>query len=320
MNLPLALPPAESRLFDVVGVGESSADLVALVDRYPEAGSKQALRSLARLPGGQAATAMVACARQGWRTRYVGCLGADDDGVMIAESLAREGVDVVAVRRAGALSRVGVILVDERTGGRTILEHRSPALALSDSEIDSAIVTGGRVLLVDASDPGAARFAAAAARAAHIPVVVDIERPAPESAELLRHVDVLIVAEDFPVAYTGAADLGEALRRLESEFRPAVVVATLGPAGSLARCRGEEIRTSAFRVDTVDTTGAGDAFRGGFISGWLRFGPEVSVSNLLEYSNAVAAHNCQSLGAQAGLPNRTELDLFVTRHGRAWSK
>jgi sugar/nucleoside kinase (ribokinase family) len=73
-------------------------------------------------------------------------------------------------------------------------------------------------------------------------------------------------------------------------------------------------------VRVEDTTGAGDAFRGGFVSAWLRFGPEAELHTLLEYANAVAALNCLGLGAQTALPGRDAVDALVTGTYRDQSK
>ena len=110
----------------------------------------------------------------------------------------------------------------------------------------------------------------------------------------------------------GASGLGEALRRMAAQFRTALIVATLGAEGTLAFASGREIRTPASPVPGVDTTGAGDAFRGGFIASWIRLGNRVEIDTLLQYASAVAALNCRAIGAQAGLPAWEEVQALVT--------
>jgi len=322
ITLPLTLPDASGKAVDVVGLGESSVDLVAVVDDHPAANAKLPIRSLASFVGGQVATAVVACARLGCRARYAGCLGDDAEAGLIVEALAREGVELRLAQRRSR-SRSAIIVVDRRTGARTVLEYRDPSLVFSAGELAPETITGARVLLVDATDPAASCHAAAMARAASIPVVLDIERPLEDheaTVALLRSVDVVIAAEAFPAAFTGAPSLGDALRKLQRVSGASLVVATLGAAGSLARCQDVEVRTPGFRVDVVDTTGAGDAFRGGFIGGWLRAGRMARVDTILECANAVAALNCRGLGAQGGLPTTAEVDAFVTAALRGESK
>src|SRR5579863_8680306 len=86
--------PSEAKAVDVVGLGENSVDLVAVAPRFPRPDTKQTLSGLAPLVGGQAATAMVACARLGWRARYLGGVGDDEDGRRVTASLEAAGVDV----------------------------------------------------------------------------------------------------------------------------------------------------------------------------------------------------------------------------------
>jgi sugar/nucleoside kinase (ribokinase family) len=314
MRLPVRLPPAEAKPFDLVAVGESSLDFVALVDGVLTPDAKLALTRFETQPGGQAATAAVACARQGWRTRYVGCVGTDAWGQAIEAALAGEGLDVSAlVRRAGTRSRVAVVVVERASGRRTVLEHRDPMQRLTPADLDAAAVTSGRVLLVDATNADASRSAARLARAAGIPTVVDIEAAVPGMDDLLGAIDILVTAESFPAAVTGTSSVGEGLRRLAARYGSTLVIATLGAAGSLARLGDREIHTPAPRVTVVDTTGAGDAFRGGFIAAWLRLGDAAPVDTLLEYANATAALSCQGLGAQSGLPTLADVDACVTR-------
>jgi len=272
------------------------------------------------LPGGQAATAAVACARLGLKSRYVGCLGDDVWANTIASSLAAEGVEVCAVRRAGAHSRSASIIVERPTGRRTVIEHRDPRQRLQLEEVDPGVVSSGRVLLVDATDIEAATRAANIARRSGIPTVVDVDRSQPGVDELLAEIDILIVTSSFATSHTQQADPLTGLRQLSSRFRPALSVVTLGAQGSVAVCDGQEIQTAAPAVPVIDTTGAGDAFRGGFIAGWLRFGSDTPVGVLIEYASAVAALNCGGLGAQQALPNQEVVDALVTRAYRRQSK
>jgi len=159
---------------------------------------------------------------------------------------------------------------------------------------------------------GAATQAAAYARDAGVPTVLDIDKVRPGTNELLRYIDVIIGAETFPGELTGIDEPGRALDAIAREFGASVVCVTLGGEGSLARVNGREIRTPAFSVDCVDSTGAGDAFRGGFAAGCLA-NPHGDVEDALAYANAVAALNCRALGARGGMPTRDEVQRLLVR-------
>jgi sugar/nucleoside kinase (ribokinase family) len=315
MRLPLTLPPSSHREIDAAALGENSLDLLVVVPEHPQRNSKLTMTQLTHRPGGQCATAMVACARLGWRARYIGHFGDDPNGRTGIDSLQVEGVDVSFARTiAGATSQTAVILVDASTHDRTVIWHRHPALALTPADVRPESVTSARVLLVDGQDTEAATQAAAYARGAGTRTVIDIERVRPGTEALLKQIDVIIASEAFPSELTGIPVTGAALRAMFDEFRPAVACVTLGEAGSLALCGGREIRTPAFQVDAVDTTGAGDAFRGGFIAGWLKGGELTDLEATLRYASAVAALKCRVLGAREGIPKAAEVETFLSRH------
>ena len=132
MRLPLLAPLAPDRPFDVIALGLNSLDIVAVIPHHPVAGGKTRIERLATLPGGQSASAAVGCARLGWKTQYIGAFGDDDAARIGIESLERDQVDTSLVRRVrGATSHTSLVLVDARSGDRTVIWHRDPRLAMS---------------------------------------------------------------------------------------------------------------------------------------------------------------------------------------------
>ena len=307
VRLPLTVPAAAHRSCDVAGLGQNSVDLVAMLREFPAGNSKQRIQRFARFPGGQIASAMVCCARLGWRARYIGRFGSDELGEIGRASLSAEGVDLSAAEVVpDAHTRFAMILVDGRTGDRTVLWDRDSRLALTADDVPVAAVRSARVLLVDCDDVEASVAAATLAREHDVITAIDVEAVVPGLDRLLPLIDVVIASEGFPERWTASSDTGRALERLDAELEPAITCVTLGPQGSLARCQGHEIRTPAFAVPCVDSTGAGDAFRGGFIAALLQHGPD-KVEVLLRMANAVAALKCRTAGAREGLPNAAEL-------------
>ncbi len=310
VRIPVSLPGL--RPFDVLAVGLNSIDLLAEVDGHPAANSKMSLAGFSERPGGQSATAAVALARLGLKTAYIGRVGDDAYGARGLESLREEGVDVAGVITvAGATSQFAVILVDRRSGTRTVLWHRHAGLHMTADDVPSRAVEAARVLHVDCHETEAVTAAAEAARRAGTATVIDVEQVRPGSERLLRSIDVIIAAEAFPAAFTGQTSLGAALAALQSATGAAVVCVTLGEEGSLALAGGREIRTPAFRVPVVDSTGAGDVFRAGFVAAWLHAGERAELEDALRWANAVAALKCRGLGARTTTPTLAELQTFL---------
>ena len=315
MELPISPGRVGSTGFDAVGFGLNTIDLIALVGQYPEPDSKQQLADFIECPGGQVATAMTTCARLGCRARYVGRFGDDARGRLARVSLEHEGVDLSACEEVSAPQPFSVILADG-DGRRTVLWSRSPALNIDAVDVDAEVVSSGRVLLVDCHQTAAATQAAACARRSGVPTMIDVEKVRPGIEALLAKIDLIITGRTFPETFTGVSGVGSALAVLAKRFKPALVCTTLGQEGSLAIVKGMEIQTPGFRVPVVDTTGAGDVFRGGFIAGWLAAGPRPQTEDVLTYANAVAALKCRALGGRTAIPQRAEVERFLVSSGR----
>jgi sugar/nucleoside kinase (ribokinase family) len=310
MKLPAALP--SPRRLDAVVLGENSMDLVATVGQYPTPDAKVELSDFTELPGGEAAAAAVGLSRLGWHAKYIGRFGDDAWGRKGRQALVHEGVDVEnCVIVPGVTSRIAIIVVDSAAGSRTVMWRRAPQLALGADDVDDLVLGQARVLLVGSDDVQAMTSAARRARAQDVRTVGDLERIHPGTDALLRQLDVVIMAASFPEAFTGIANPGAALRAIAEQSGAALACVTLGRDGCLALAAGEEIHVPAFAVEPVDTTGAGDLFRAGFIARWLQEPGGPRVEDLLRYAAAVAALNCRERGAWAGAPRASEVDILL---------
>ncbi len=294
--------------FDVVGVGQCALDQVAVVDGPPEFTGKKQIVELTRVPGGQIATAVLACTRLGLRAALVSAIGRDEAGSIMLEPLRKAEVDLGGVRIVpGAQSQLSMIVVDRKSGERTVLWHRDPRLSMRVPEVRREEIEQGRVLHVDAQDLELSTWAAGVARAAGIPVVLDADTPSPGIDALLRRVDFPIVSREFAEKHFGTRKPADYLRGLAA-LGARFPVVTLGDRGAVAGGREGVIGSPAFQVVARDTTGAGDVFHAAFIWGLLE---RMSAARILEVANAAAAMNCRALGAQGDLPTREELEGFL---------
>lgn len=307
MNFEYPLP--EGKPFDVVGFGLNAVDYLITVPHYPPFNTKVQLVHHAVLPGGQVATAMVALARLGCRVRYVGKVGSDEFGRIQLRSLAEAGVEHSAVTIVqGATTQLAFIIIDQETGERTIIWGRDPRLTMQPEELRREVITSGRILHLDGHDVAAAIRAARWAREEGIPTVIDLDTAYEGVDELLPLIDFLITSAEFPKRFLGVAEPESALRTLKQRYKNHFVAMTLGDQGAMAYYQGVYLHSPAFKVDCRDTTGAGDAFRGGFIYGLLR---GMSAAETLRFANAVAGLNCCGLGARGGLPTREQVEELL---------
>jgi len=301
-------PIAATRL-DVLGLGESSVDHVNLLPTAPLArgtASKLRISSTFDAAGGQIATMLAACSGLGLRAGYLGPVGNDDNGRLIRGELERRGVDLSDVMVRDAPARFAIILVDESTGERTVLWHRDPGLDIGEGEIDSSVLTA-RVLHVDDVDERAAMRTAKAAVARGLIVTSDLDRVTELTHDLVASVSIPIFAEHVPPTLTGERDPERALRKLRKQHAGLLCV-TLGTSGSMALDGDRLIHVPAFKVHAVDTTGAGDIFRAGFVYGLLAGWPTLDI---LKFANAAAAVSCTRLGAMGSAPALAEVEQML---------
>jgi sulfofructose kinase len=306
-----------SAQIDVVGVGLNATDTVIPLAQYPTLGSKVEFRSSSVLPGGQVATAMIACQRWGLKTRYVGKVGDDDAAEIHRAEFAKAGVESHLLCAEGCASQQSVILVDP-AGERTVLWKRDSRLTLQPEELQRDWIVNARALHVDGHDTTAAIEAASWARAAGVPVIVDLDDVYPGVHGLLGKIDYLISSRDIPGRLTGEHDLHRSLRALQGQYGCQLTAATLGQDGVLAWDGSQFHYAAAFRAEPVDTTGAGDIFHAGFIYGLLQ---GWGLKQQLNFACAAAALNCEAMGARGGIQSVEEIEKFVgsgSRHPAAF--
>ncbi|HET8550419.1 MAG TPA: PfkB family carbohydrate kinase [Bryobacteraceae bacterium] len=300
--------------FDVVGVGLNATDTLLLLPHFPAYAGKVAFTHEILSPGGQVASAIVACAALGLRTKYIGTVGDDERGRVQVQSLRGLGINLDHLQlRRNCANQSAYILVDQSTGERTVLWQRPECLRIDPQEITPEQITCARLLHIDGHDTPAVAHAAAIARQARIPVSVDVDTIYPGFDQVLPNADYLIASSEFPGRWTGEQDPFRALEVIQSEYGMQVAAMTLGAHGALARAGGRFIYSPAYVVNCVDTTGAGDVFHGAFCYAVLQGWP---MHEALDFSNAMAALNCTALGARGGIRALADVRTLMARAER----
>lgn len=292
---------------DLVGVGLNATDTVIHVPSFPECGSKTEYDGETIMPGGQVATTVIACQTWGVRTRYVGKLGDDEAARLHAREFLRTGTEAHLINVASAPSARSLILLD-RSGERTVLCRRDERLTLQPGELKREWIADARILHIDGHDTAAATLAAQWAREAGVLVTADLDDTYEGVQELLKNIDYLIVNHDFPFRITGESNLKTALREMQRRFGNRLTASTLGHDGVLAWDGEQFYYAPAFRVPVIDTTGAGDVFRAGFIYALLHKSP---LQRCLDFACAAAAINCMAQGARGGIGPIHEIESFM---------
>ncbi|MBJ6751115.1 carbohydrate kinase family protein [Geomonas anaerohicana] len=310
--------------YDVVGLGVCTMDLLMVVDELPGGELVQRAHASALAGGGPVATALVALARLGARCAMLDLVGGDLIGRMIVAELDAEGVDTAGmVIDAGSTSSQATVLVRKRDGARAITFAPGTSAELSPAgdwlrrclSPFEEMIRSAKILHLNGRHWQACLKAARMARDAGVLVSFDggSHRFRPEHVELLPLVDICIVAEEYAASCTGASSPGQAAQAL-LQYGPRVVGVTSGTRGSVLLTRdGEILHQPAYPVEQViDTTGAGDAYHGGFLFGLAR---GLSLKDSARYAAALGALNTRALGGRAALPTLDQLQQFLERRG-----
>ena len=314
MRIPFAVPAPDGTRVRRRRAGAEQRRLrggrrAALRPRTRSSGSN----SSPGLPGGQVATAIVACARLGWRTRYIGSFGDDEPGRLSRESLTREGVDISAARtvpgadepargdsRRFAIGRAHGALAPRSGAARGASRRRRVGCA------------SGRLLLVDCDDIPAATVGGHRPPArSGIPTIIDVDDVQPGTRHAAaRRSTRSSPPRNFPSALTGHADLGRALEAHRARVSRAARLRDAwrgGQPGAMRRPRNSHpgLRRRMRRQH-------GGRRR---VSGRLRVGmPALAGRRHRDAFSRMrmrpAALSCRALGARGGLPDAEEIDAY----------
>ncbi len=291
----------------VLSVGDCTLDHVGVVERFLEPNMKAEMSKFSVQGGGCAATAVVALARWGVETRFVGKVGSDPRGTLIEATLADEGVDTSAmVHEEGGISQFRFILVENGTGQKQTVYTRGSVSPLSVDEVSDSVLDGVDVLLVDGKQKKVQLELMRAAKERDITVFFEANRSQRDAEELVANADFLVASERFASQFAGVGRL-ESLCHELLERGPSRVVVTMGDEGvvGMDSADGVMVREHAHPVEVVDTTGAGDIFLGALAYG---VGRGWGFADLIEFSNKAGAISCTDIGCRSAIPTIEQIE------------
>ena len=289
----------------ILCAGIAVQDIVMRVQNFPTPGKKVSATEFIITGGGCAANAAVAVARLNGRAAFAGPLGGSNDATSnrILDELAKEGVDCSGVARVdGGTASVSLILLDA-TGEKSIATRRGVNLGNVLPADAATLVADANAVLVDNRFPEFVTAVCRAAQARKIPIVIDLDLATKPDAALLKLGSHVISSAEALHGTTGLADHGASLRLLARHL-PAFLAVTDGPNGVYWLDDGVLKHVPAFKVEAVDSLGAGDAFHGAFT---LALAEGHSLLEAMRFASATAALKCTHFGGAAGAPYRTEV-------------
>jgi sulfofructose kinase len=291
----------------ILCAGVAVIDFVFHLDEMPRRAEKYRATDAAITGGGNAANASVAVARLGGEARLAARLGDDAVADMIVAGLDAEGVDCGLVRRfSGRKSSFSSVFID-RDGERQIVNYRDTEISFGAEWLAQADLGSFDAALSDTRWPQCGSAVLQRARERGVPGVLDVEAPVAPAVEAIGLASHLAFSAQGLRDYAGGDDLGEGLRKAAAATGAWVCV-TDGENGVLW-LDDQTLRTApAFRIDPVETLGAGDVWHAAFT---LNLAEGAAEEAAIVFANAAAALKCRRTGGRAGYPTRAEVDTFL---------
>jgi 5-dehydro-2-deoxygluconokinase len=335
--------PLTDKTIDLIAIGRSSVDL------YGEqiGGRLEDMGSFAKYVGGSPTNTAISAARLGLRTGLMTRVGADHMGRFIREELAREGVDVRgALTDPSRLTALVVLGIRNRESFPLIFYRENCAdMALCEQDLDAAYLASTRAVLINGTHLSTASvFAASLGAARQVKasggrVVFDVDyRPvlwgltAKDLGEnrfvanaavteclqaALPGCDLIVGTEEELCILGGSEQLIAAIKNIRARTT-ATLVCKRGNRGCVAFADDipDDIEAGlvvpGFKVDVLNVLGAGDAFMGGFLRGWLR---DETLEQSCRWGNACGAIVVSRHGCAPAMPTWAELQLFLRTVG-----
>jgi sugar/nucleoside kinase (ribokinase family) len=319
------------RTYDVACIGILVADVFANpIERLPDPGELTTTSGLVMSVGGSAANTAVALRILGQEVDVAGKVGSDIQGDFVISELRRRGIGVTHIRRTANCSTSGTVVLNVRGEDRRYLHCIGANAEFGLEDLDFSSLDGARVLCfggylaLPAFTAGHLTKLLQEAKSRGLATVLDVTMPAEASfgiedvAPVLRYTDYFLPNYEEAARLTGEADERIQAKRL-SELNPeCVIVITRGAGGPLTRRRGRFIETPPFRMESVDESGAGDAFTAGLITGVLK---EWDLEHVLMFAAAIGASRTRALGCFSSVFTFDEAVSFLekeTMTGAGW--
>ncbi|MBL8837115.1 MAG: ribokinase [Alphaproteobacteria bacterium] len=289
----------------IVVFGSINIDLVFRLPTLPAAGETVLGDSYSVVAGGKGANQAVAAARDGARVALVGAVGDDGFTAPALAELGAAGVDLTRVARVAAPTGCAAIAVDAK-GANLILVASGANLHARAAMVPDEWLDRGTTLVVQREVPMAELAALLPrARARGCRVVLNTAPAGPIPAAALAAVDVLVANEGEAAALAAERGLAGGGAAALAQALGCVVVVTRGGDGVEAAGGGTVLRGRALKITPVDTTGAGDCFVGVLAAALDR---GAALGPALHRAAVAAGLACTRLGAQPGMPTRSETD------------
>lgn len=301
----------------IVVIGSSNTDLIAKVKNFPEPGETVVGTEYMEAMGGKGANQAMAAHKLGGNVQFITSLGNDSNGKSALEYYKKEGLNVSSSLIVdGVASGTAIILVDEH-GENCIVITPGANNKLSSAYISGIenIIEEADILVLQMEIPyDTVKKACVLAKKHQTQVILNVAPAMQLDNVILNNIDILVVNETEAETISGAkiesvGKMGVLNMLLEKGVD--TVVLTLGKNGCFFKNKEESLCLSAFDVETIDTTGAGDTFCGALAA---EIGRGHDWEEALKFASAASAICVTRMGAQPSIPSENEVRYYLKKN------
>lgn len=315
--------------YDVVAMGE------LLIDFAMNGQSEQGNNCFEACPGGAPCNVLAMLGKLGRKTAFLGKVGEDQFGKLLKETIEEVGVDTTGLRMDQEIPTTLAFVHTFPDGDRDFSFYRKPGadMMLREEEVDYDVIRQAKIFhfgtlsMTDEPVRSATKKALEVAKEAGCLISLDPNLRPPlwksldEAKKMMeygfRYCDILKISDNEIQFVSGKEDYDEGIQYLQEKYHIPLIFLTMGKDGSRAYYKGMRVEKTGYRVDTVETTGAGDTFCGSALNGVLERGidnlTEKDLTEILDFANAAAAIVTTKKGAIRSMPEQEEVEEMLTK-------
>ena len=309
--------------YDVTALGE------LLIDLTQNGMSEQGNPILEANPGGAPCNVLACLSKHGHKTAFIGKVGKDGFGEQLTKGLVETGISTEGLQYDTQVHTTLAVVHTYADGDRDFSFYRNPGadMMLKAEEVDEQIIKNSKIFHF-----GSLSMTDQPVRSAHLhalkiaeeagclrsydpnlrpPLWPNLEVAKENILELMAHCDILKISDNEIQWLSGKEDYDEGIAWLRSQFDIPLIFLTLGKDGSRAYCGDVRTQQAGFKLNTIETTGAGDTFFGSVLHQILEKGfrpyTKEELDEMLRFANAAAALVTTRRGALRVMPSKDEI-------------
>lgn len=294
-------------MFDILVIGSINADLVFTSNIRPKAGQTVLGQDFKIIPGGKGANQAIAAARLGSKVGFIGCLGNDDNGKMLIDNFKENNVETKYISIIDNVpSGVANIVIAENDNSIIVVPGANYSITkeIIDKNID--VIKSSQIIILQHEIPiDIVEYIIDICYENHITTILN---PAPAiklDENLIHKVSYLTPNEHEASLVFDNSNINELLEKY-----PEKLIITEGDKGVKYHNGCEIIYVPSFKVEAVDTTGAGDTFNGALATALIN---GYNLKDAILFANKAAAISVTKFGAQSGMPYKSEVEKYFNK-------